>query len=239
VSIPTSALQGGSNTIEFFSESIHHGVEILWPGPAILVSFGIPVPIQLSSFTAAIVGLNQVKLNWTTVTETNNFGFEVQKSLNGTANYQTIPNSFVEGHGTTLTPQYYTYTDVTGSSGVVYYRLKQIDLDGSFHFTEGIQPGAATGVRAEVLPTEFSLGQNYPNPFNPSTIIRYGIPVDGFVSLKVFNLMGQVVKTLVEGRMSAGYHDVKLDSSDMASGLYLYRIQAGAFTETKKLVLIR
>ena len=231
-----SELHNGQNTVSAYCNSVHHGVEILWPGPAVMVRYtGGPVPIQLASFAVTTVSGNKVELQWKTVSETNNYGFDVQKSLNGIGSFQTIPGSFVAGHGTTLQPQHYSYVDETGADANTYYRLKQSDLDGSVHLTEAVRVGES----AAKIPTTYALDQNHPNPFNPSTIIRFALPADEFVTLKVYNVLGQVVRTLVEEPKTAGYYEVKFDGSGLTSGVYFYRLESGKFVGTKKLLLVK
>ena len=217
----------------------------------------VPLPIQLGSFTGSMVNATTVQLAWMTVSEVNNYGFEVQKTPAALNNYQNVPNSFIPGHGTTNVPQYYSYTDATASSGIWYYRLKQIDLDGTVHYTDAIQVDILTSVKEAELPNEFALDQNYPNPFNPSTVIEYVLPKESQVKLDVYNVLGQHVITLVDGVREAGYHSVQFDAADLVSGFYFYRIQArlssssvgeGAsnasssgqsFIQTKKLLLLK
>ncbi len=200
-----------------------------------------PVPVQLISFAGSIdQQTGYVTLRWSTASETNNYGFEVQKAAtnNGPA-YETIANSFVAGHGTTIKPHVYSFTDVTAVQGSWYYRLKQIDLDGIVHFTEGVRPTYAMSVDGQPLPAAYSLDQNYPNPYNPSTTIRYGLPERSKVTLTVYGALGQQVAVLQNGEQEAGYHEVKFDGKNLSSGLYFYRLQAGDFVETKRLLLLR
>lgn len=198
-----------------------------------------PLPIQLSSFAATVVGGSQVRLDWATVSETNNYGFEVQKSQGNQNNYQAIPNSFVPGHGTTNEPHSYSFVDNTASSGMWFYRLKQIDLDGSVHFTEGVQVDMLAGVSEKPLPKEFALDQNYPNPFNPSTKIEYAVPKESRVRLEVYNLLGQRIATLVDEVKSAGYYTASFDAVGLSSGLYFYRMNAGEVSFLKKMMLVK
>jgi hypothetical protein len=198
-----------------------------------------PLPITLSSFAATIVNQNQVRLDWTTLTETNNYGFEVQKSQGNQNNYETIPNSFIPGHGTTIEPHSYSYADNLASVGSWYYRLKQIDLDATVHFTEGIQVDVLTGVNEKPLPKEFALDQNYPNPFNPSTNIEYAVPRESRVQLVVYNVLGQQVATLVDEVKSAGYHTASFNAISFSSGLYFYRMNAGEVSILKKMMLVK
>lgn len=200
---------------------------------------GVPLPIQLSGFTATILNQNQVRLDWTTLTETNNYGFEVQKSQGNQNNYQTILNSFIPGHGTTIEPHSYSYIDNSASVGMWYYRLKQIDLDGAVHFSEGIQVDVLTGVNEKPLPKEFALDQNYPNPFNPATNIEYAVPRESRVQLVVYNVLGQQVATLVDEVKSAGYYTAPFNATSFSSGLYFYRMNAGKMSFLKKMMLVK
>jgi subtilisin-like proprotein convertase family protein len=199
----------------------------------------VPLPITLASFTGRVVNGNQIQLNWTTISELNNYGFEVQKSAEPTANFRTIPGSFIPGHGTTNEPRHYSYVDRRVEVRTLYYRLKQIDLDGEVHYTDPIRIDVLTGVEENAVPTEFSLGQNYPNPFNPSTIIRYGLPVASEVKLEIFNTLGQRVAMLVNEKQEAGFHEAVFENQQLASGVYFYTLHAGQFKESKKLLLLR
>lgn len=199
------------------------------------------LPVQLISFAGAYnASNNAVHLTWKTISETNNYGFEVQRKTAGESDLTTLPDGFVPGHGTSLLLQEYSFTDAHVGPGRSSYRLKQIDLDNTVHFTDAIAVEVLTGVDEDNRkPTRMSLEQNYPNPFNPSTTIRYGLPNKSNVTLTVFNTLGQQVAQLVNGDMEAGYHEVKFDGSKLASGIYLYRMQAGSYVETKKLLLVR
>jgi hypothetical protein len=198
-----------------------------------------PLPIQLGSLTASVVNQNEVRVDWTTVTETNNYGFEVQKSAETLTSYQTIANSFVPGHGTTIQPHSYIYTDVTASPGVWYYRLKQIDLDGTAHYTEGVQVDVVTGVKEKEVPTVFALDQNYPNPFNPSTVIEFALPKEEHVVLEVYNLLGQRVATLVNEVRPVGYYAVSFSAEGLASGLYFYRLHTTEVSLFNKMMFLK
>lgn len=198
-----------------------------------------PLPVQLASFTASVVNANLVRLNWMTVSEINNYGFEVQKSLDSQNNYQTIPNSFVAGHGTTLEPHSYSFEDAIASGGIWYYRLKQIDLDGSVHYSNGITVNTLTGVNEPRVPGTFTLSQNYPNPFNPSTRIVFDLPNLSPVRLEVLTPLGQVVKTLVDETRPAGSYTVSFGSEDLATGTYFYRLTTNHGTLVRKMLLLR
>ncbi|MFI5406780.1 MAG: T9SS type A sorting domain-containing protein, partial [Nitrososphaerales archaeon] len=190
------------------------------------------VPVELISFTGSVSD-GQVELNWITSTETNNRGFEVQRSDGG--EFETI--SFVEGHGTTTETQVYSYYDRNVSSGKYSYRLNQIDFDGSFSYSNIIE------LDVPAL-SEFKLDQNYPNPFNPSTRISFSLPIESKVGLKVFDVLGQEVATLVNADLAAGQHNIDFDASSLNSGVYVYKIEAkgidgSVFSGIKKMLLIK
>ncbi|MBT8387806.1 MAG: T9SS type A sorting domain-containing protein, partial [Ignavibacteria bacterium] len=185
------------------------------------------IPVELVSFTA-IVNDNDVILSWETVTEINNSGFHVEKKSNG--EYEAI--GFVPGFGTTTEPRSYSFIDAGLQSGYYTYRLKQIDLDGTFEYSDEIQVEVTT-------PGVFALEQNYPNPFNPSTKINFSLTVDSKVSLKVFDVLGQEVATLINSNLLAGSHNVDFSAGNIKSGVYFYILQAGDNVETKKMVLMK
>ncbi|MCG6960167.1 T9SS type A sorting domain-containing protein [bacterium BMS3Abin03] len=189
------------------------------------------LPVELKTFTARIVDGNTI-LEWSTATETNNFGFEIQRSYNNGENGGGwFTAGFVEGQGTTTSIHNYTFTD-KGLGKTVYYRLKQIDYNGAYRYSEVLK------VNSVSIKT-IALEQNYPNPFNPSTKIRYQVANDGFVNLKVFNSMGEEVVALVNSYQLAGSYEVKFDGSDFAGGVYFYSLSAGSFSEMKKFVLLK
>jgi hypothetical protein len=195
----------------------------------------VPLPIQLSTFSASSAVGSKVILTWTTVSETNNFGFEIQKSLDASKGYQTIPGSFTEGAGTTIEPQTYTYVVSNTDGKSWYYRLKQMDLDGSVTYSEGILAGGSS----KPLPTTMALDQNYPNPFNPTTTIDFALPKDQAVTLEVFNILGQRVALLADGFKEAGYYSVPFDARELASGLYFYRLVTTEQTFLKKMMVVK
>ncbi len=201
--------------------------------------FDTALPIQLASFTATALSGNRVRLDWTTLSELNNFGFDIQRKRNGETEFQTLPGSFVAGHGTTIEPHSYSFTDTTVTSGAWRYRLKQTDFDGTVHFGPEVVVDAVTGVLENSLPKVFALYQNYPNPFNPTTTLRYDVPTPSQVSLKVFNVLGQEVATLVNGRQEPGRYSLEWNASGVASGVYLFRLEAGSFVEIRKMAVIK
>jgi hypothetical protein len=193
---------GGTNmTITFTDasstvEDISTIVEMTFD--ASILGGGSPLPVELVSFTA-VLNENKVTLLWTTATEVDNYGFEIQRSTVipvlsndgdwNLTNWKRI--GFIEGYGNSNSPKEYSFTDYEASSGIVEYRLKQIDTDGSFEYSNVIF--IELGV-----PTEYELSQNYPNPFNPTTKISYKLPMDGFVTIMVYNIQGKVIAVLVD-----------------------------------------
>jgi|WetSurMetagenome_2_1015567.scaffolds.fasta_scaffold16269_3 hypothetical protein len=190
------------------------------------------IPVELTSF-AAVTDNRNVTLNWSTATELNNSGFQVERSSG--SEYQSV--GFIAGHGTTTEIQNYSFVDQNVVAGNYSYRLKQIDFNGNFEYSNVVE--------VEVLGVkEFTLGQNYPNPFNPSTTINFSLAVDSKVSLKIFDVLGQEVATLVNGQLAAGSQKVSFDASSLNSGVYFYRIDANGndgqkFSSTRKMILTK
>jgi len=187
------------------------------------------VPVELTSFTANVNNSGQVELNWSTATETNNQLFEIERRAEN-GQFSTI--GYVEGHGTTTEPQNYSYTDVTVSTGIYYYRLKQLDFLGSYEYFDEIEVDVNG-------PLSFDLEQNYPNPFNPSTNIKFSVPESGDVRLAVYNLVGEEVAVLVDGFSEAGFFEVTFNASSLPSGAYFYKLQSGNNVVAKKMLLMK
>jgi hypothetical protein len=209
----------------------------------------LPLPVEMVSLGASVVG-NSVELRWYTATEVDNYGFEIERrsvgptaqrgeGSAGNGSLFTVYDSpqwskvgFVQGSGTSTSPKEYSFIDENLRSGRYAYRIKQINLDGSFAYTDALE--VAIGV-----PTEFSLSQNYPNPFNPTTTIEYDLPQEVKVDLIVYDNLGQEVKTLADAVQPAGYYKVVFDAKGLSSGMYYYRIRAGDFVKVKKLLFIK
>jgi hypothetical protein len=198
-----------------------------------------PLPIQLASFNASALSPTQTKVSWSTVSETQNYGFEVQRSANKSTGFASLAGSFVAGHGTTVDQHNYSFIDATSGSGSFYYRLKQIDMDATVHYTEPIQPTGTTDVK-DRAPVVFALMQNYPNPFNPSTEIKFSVEATGRATVRLYNILGAEVATLFDGLAEAGqYYRVRLDGSRLASGVYFYRLESQGKSDLKKMVLLK
>ena len=190
------------------------------------------VPVELVSFTAS-ADENKILLRWETATEKNNSGFDVERSTDG-KNFAKIGN--VQAKGTTTEQQSYSYVDQSSSGGKFYYRLKQVDLDGKFHYSNSIEVTA--------LPTVYSLSQNYPNPFNPTTKIKFQIPKQERVVLEIYSILGERIKTLVDEIKNPGFYElswngVNDNNNIVSSGVYIYRIVAGDFVVSKKMMLMK
>jgi hypothetical protein len=186
------------------------------------------IPVELASFTVS-VNENIVTLNWITATELNNSGFDILRSTQQDV-WEKI--SFVPGNGTTTEIHYYSFEDENLNAGKYSYKLKQIDFDGSYEYSIVVYVDVTN-------PVEFDLSQNFPNPFNPTTTIHYELPVEGFVTLKVFDVLGREVKTLIEEYRTEGKYEVEFDATSLPSGIYFYKLQAGSFVETKKMVFMK
>jgi len=188
-----------------------------------------------------LIGVNIYLSDHRTGTVTNNYGFFVERRIAAEEDFMELPGAFIPGNGTTLIPQNYRYVDNMVNPGVWYYRLRQVDLDGTVYHTDAVRvEGVSTGTVSERsgLFTTYFLSQNYPNPFNPSTTIRYVLPQKSRVTLSVINTLGQEVANLVNGEYEAGFHETTFDASGLSSGVYFYRIQAGEFVATKRLLLL-
>ena len=192
------------------------------------VSSGVVLPVELTSFNAT-VNSNKVVLHWQTETEVNNFGFEVEKQ-SSIANWQKI--GFVEGNGTTNASQSYSFIDKS-ASGKTSYRLKQIDRDGRFEYSQTVEVTAATA------PKEFGLEQNFPNPFNPTTMMSFQIPVSNHVSLKVYDAIGREAAILVNETKEAGTYSAMFDGASLSSGIYFAKLTSSGKTQIQKLFLMK
>jgi parallel beta-helix repeat protein len=192
------------------------------------------IPVELTSFTAAYIA-GEVLLNWTTATEVNNLGFEIERRIiNNEAQGEWTLIGFRGGYGTTSEPKEYSYTDnINGIKATSFaYRLKQIDFNGTYEYSAEVFVDNFT-------PIDFVLEQNYPNPFNPSTTIAYGIPVKSHITLKVYNALGKEVVTLVNEEQAPEKYQVVLNAINLASGVYFYKLNTGGFIETKKMLLLK
>lgn len=193
-----------------------------------------PLPVQLSSFIVSTLN-GSAALKWTTVSEVNNYGFAVQRGSSKDC-LADADGGFLSGHGTTLLRHDYAWTD---QDPVAYYRLRQIDLDGTSHFSDVITFTPTNVESSTSNPRTFSLGQNYPNPFNPSTTITYELPMSSEVRLSVHDMLGREVSLLVNESSDAGVHEARFDASGFSSGVYFYRLRAGDFVSMKQMLVLK
>ncbi len=187
------------------------------------------VPVELISFSAT-TDRNDVILSWSTATETNNQGFEIQRKNINEIEYTIV--GFIEGQGTTTEVRSYEFNDKNVLADNYSYRLKQVDYDGTFEYSAEVEVG--------VTPIfEYSISQNYPNPFNPTSTIRYAIPKMGFVKISVYDALGKEVKVLVNENKAPGNYEIVFDAKELTSGVYFYKISTGEFSKVNKMILIK
>jgi len=193
-----------------------------------LNAFQSAVPVELTSFSASAKNSNVI-LSWQTATELNNSGFEIEKSINRNDFYKI---GFVSGAGTTSETNNYSFADNNTEKQKMYYRLKQIDFDGTFSYSGVVEVGSLS-------PDKFSLEQNYPNPFNPETKINFSLAEPSFVKLVVYNLLGEVVSVILNENLDAGNYDAAFNAENLPSGLYIYKLESAQFSNVKKMMLMK
>lgn len=219
--VGTSQFAGAVNKLVYVTTDV---------SPEFVNDFALPV--EMTTFDAFVYQgsfADEVVLNWKTVGESNNYGFEVQRSEDG-KNFERI--GFVSGAGSTNTARSYEFRDPDVQVGTYFYRLKQIDTNGSFTYSEAKEVSVKP-------PDQYQLSQNYPNPFNPKTNIIFRLKEDGRVSIRLYDVLGREVMTVVDRRMKAGTHKLTIDGSQLPSGLYLYSMKAGNFHQVKKMALVK
>jgi hypothetical protein len=199
-----------------------------------------PLPVQLSAFLATRMSPGTVLLSWTTLSETNNYGFFVERRTSGQTDFSSVEGAFIPGHGTTTVPQQYSYTDIGAGTPETAYRLKQQDLDGTVRYSDPVIVQAATGVAAETTPAEFSLRQNYPNPFNPATQISFTVAETGPATVTLYNLLGERLQTLYDGIAEPHReYEVRVDGTSLSSGVYFYELTSGRIRTNRRMMLLR
>lgn len=210
------------------------GVHDVW-----LIKTSTEIPVQVDVFSSTVNG-NNVVIKWSTVSEINNKGFEVERSRKGTPEQWEFL-AFIEGNGTSNNYHQYIYTDKNLPAGSFLYRYKQINFDGSYSFSAILEVDIDA-------PKDFSLSQNYPNPFNPVTTIKFTIPTSPqtsilskgeVVTLRVYDMLGREVVTLMNEEKQPGTYEVQFDATGLSTGIYFYRLTTGNFIEMKKMVLLR
>jgi len=225
---------GWNTSIWYMDAGFNDGYPYLaWQNPG-----GTPLPVELTSFTASLKN-NTIELSWTTGTEVNNYGFQVErKKKNGKSEWEKV--GFIQGHGNSNSPKEYVFIDKNLSAGKYLYRLKQIDNDGSFKYSDEIE------VEVAAASLQFSLEQNYPNPFNPVTTITYGLQFRSNVKLEIYDILGQIITELINKEQSAGIRNIYWNANKYASGVYIVRLIAeptinknDKFISIKKMILMK
>jgi hypothetical protein len=190
------------------------------------------IPVELASFSASVTDNKTVLLTWSTASETNNSGFEIERKTGNT--WKKI--GFVTGSGNSAAPKSYSFTDelrIISGGRFFEYRLKQIDFDGTSSYS------GVVSVELNLMPENFELFQNYPNPFNPSTTIKYALPVESKVTIQIFNISGELIAEPINGVLAAGYHENIFDASKLPSGIYICKMNANALNNTGNLTAVR
>jgi hypothetical protein len=235
------AISSDGSTIASGSARDSNGIGATW-----VFSRAPKPPVQIVNLTGTLLAENKIKFDWTTLYESDNHGFQLQRSRVDSIVYTTIEGSFVQGSGTTTDPHSYSYIDSSSGSGQWLFRVRQIGLDWTTSVTEPVRIDVVMGVAEHVTPGSFRLAQNYPNPFNPSTTLSFDIPQTSFVVLKIFDVLGREVTTAVSGVLKPGSHSARFDGSRYASGVYFYRLEARRpgtsdllFSKSAKMLLVK
>lgn len=192
----------------------------------------ITAPVTIASFNSIVTERN-VKIKWTTAEELNNSGFDIERAEVSSNKSEFSKIAFVNGKGTVNTPTNYNYEDKNLSTGKYKYRLKQFDFNGNYEYFN-LQNEVEIGI-----PKKYDLSQNYPNPFNPTTKINFDLPQDAKVELRIFDMLGREMKTLINEQRAAGYYTVEFNASQFTSGMYFYRLVSGDYSMIKKMVILK
>ena len=225
----------GGTAITSFAPTTPWNSSNVTAGATLLIPPDLPMPIELTSFTGNVVNKRDVTLNWNTANETNNKGFDIERKLSTSENWVKI--GYLDGKGTTTVPTSYKFEDRKLNTGKYNYRLKQMDYNGNYEYYD------LNGVIEVGVPSKYDISQNYPNPFNPTTKIDYDLPYDSKVTMKLYDISGREVMTMISGQKTAGYYTESFNLSRLSSGAYFYRITANGngqdYTMTKKLMLVK
>ena len=196
------------------------------------VDISAVLPVELVFFTGQL-NEDNIKLNWKTATEVNNFGFEIERCETQDVRSETWEKiGFLNGHGNSHSPKTYYFVDANPPIGKVFYRLKQIDFDGAYEYSDVV----------EVINNStyyFELSQNYPNPFNPSTVISFSLPETAKAKLIIFDMLGREIGELINKELAAGNHKIYFDGSNLTSGIYFYRLETANYNQTRKFILMK
>ncbi len=188
------------------------------------------VPVELIFFEGK-PGNGKIFLTWQTATETNNYGYEIEKSID---NKNWVRIGFVSGQGTTTEPQSYSFIDSDISSEIQYYRLRQVDYNGSYNYSKIIIINSGLEIPS------FYLFQNYPNPFNGRTIVTYAVPVRSLINISLYNIIGEKIAVLINAEKDEGIYKLTLDDSKLSSGIYFIRMETRTgYSSVIKIVQIK
>ena len=196
------------------------------------------LPVELIYFYAETYE-DSVLLKWGTATEVSNYGFDIERSINN-FNFQTI--GFVEGSGNSNSPKHYTFSDsLIEMSGIVYYRLKQIDFIGSFEYSDTVIVDFSSSITLESsnIPSQFNVSNNYPNPFNPATKINFELPFRQILKINLFDIGGKLVKEIASQEFLPGIYQLYLDFSCYSSGIYFVRFESQKNVVTKSITFVK
>lgn len=218
------------NLKEVFFVNSTNGV-VVGNNGTILRTVEAGLPVELTSFTAA-VSKSTVTLRWTTATEVNNYGFYIERTEEVSQSANWVETGFVEGNGNSNSEKIYTYTNTPEKPGRYFYRLKQVDTDGQFEYSETIHAEIKT-------PSNVLLLNNYPNPFNPHTTISYELAGRTTIVIEIYNQLGQKLVTVNEGEKEAGYHKFEFDGNNLSGGVYLCRVKSGGSDKMIKMLLLK
>jgi len=233
-----SIITDNNGMAQYCYSGSNHGYDTIIARSGILADTSIvmrdyPSPVELVSFNSSVSEID-VTLNWTTSVELNNSGFEIERSnAKGQTSNEWRKVGFVAGNGTSTEFHNYEFIEKGLNSGKYKYRLKQIDFNGNFEYFE-LTEDVIIGI-----PIKYNLSQNYPNPFNPVTTINYDLPYDGIVNIRLYDILGREMRTLVNEMKTAGYYKIQFNAADLSSGVYFYRMTAGDFVAVKKFVILK
>ena len=192
-------------------------------------TFDEVVPVEIYLFSA-VSHDNDVELVWITATETNNYGFEIERKSVTENNWISI--GFVPGHGNSIENRFYSFNDNNITIGKYEFRLKQIDYNGAFKFSSTV----SVIVYSQM---QFALEQNFPNPYNGITTINYSVSEEAHITIKIFDVLGNEVSVLVNGIKQPGEYKVLYSANDLAAGFYFCQMRAGNFIQTRKMILLK
>lgn len=199
---------------------------------------GRTLPVELVYFFAESYE-DSILLKFGTATEVSNYGFEIQRAQN---NFIFNIIGFVEGNGNSNSPKHYTFADsLVEMTGIIYYRLKQIDFDGTSAYSDTVTVDFLSSITLESsnIPSQFSISNNYPNPFNPATKINFELPFQQALKINLFDVRGKLVKEIASQEFLPGIYQLYLDFSIYSSGIYFVRFESQNNVVTKRMTFVK